>query len=405
MNDKKNQKDIQDGGNGFYSRIYGPSPLGVPVRVPFGVPMAPTNISASIPMVDPIFGTQGYLTGPPINLFPRRRYSQPGAKMRIGYTTEDPGLGLKISGNPRDLLSLMQKISAAKNKSSDDYSPFSEEEVANVVNRLDSPISGQSQVIRQTSDIPSGWSFIKQPNNRIFLAHNNNGILKYYSGSGVLIFERNYRSQNGNNGHAVILFRSSKNGEYEDLGGGIEIVDYNGPDTLLNTCKRETKEESCNLFNIDKIDKSSIYGYSGTSYSIDREAYGDIYRCYAIGLAENQRNETWKDIYHNNRRIIQQQAAPSGWQETDDMERFYVSDLLNCLGQQVHGPLRCRDANGLEKNISSRTKACLKLLLNGFSSGTSIGNSAISNPRKITTVYNDISDKPFLKNTVTLVVN
>lgn len=385
------------------------------------VPLLPTStISVNLPVPDPILGTR-YIQGPPINLAPNNIYGQRGLTIRT------PSAKVNIYGNAQQLLKVMQDLSKYKESSEskistespcpDDfgYKKVSDSNIGEVIQGLQpgAPTRPSRQCppgFKPSTDqsIASGWSIMQVGGaNRYLLVSNINSIIKYYSGAGIMLLERLYKSQtNGREEPSVILFRSTLTGEYEELGGSIDASDFAGENTLLRTAKREAKEESCNLFNLDRVDISSMYG--GINRNIDREVDREIYRCYAVCLAENQGNDQWKRMYDYNRVKINATPAHNSWKETNDMRRFFLSDLMSCISMGTRGSITIADAEGIVRTIVGRTKACLKLMLHGYMfTGRSVIDMALSNARSVVNVKNDVLDNnyPFLIDTFSVIVS
>lgn len=371
---------------------------------------SPTStISVNLPVIDPIFGTPAYIQGPPINLTPNNNYNK--IVDMVPFRTAS----LRLSAIPDVYSELSPKSRCSKDNN---YKNLSNTDINNVINEL------QSSTSRSTNSTPcrmpscppgsqpstnpysvDGWSLTQVGGNkRYLLISNKGGITKCYSGAGIMVIERLYKNSLGREEPAVILFRSCLTGEYEELGGGVDIKDFAGENTLSKTAKREAKEESSNLFNFDNVDLDMIY--KGLNNNVDRNANGDIYRCYIVCLAENQGNNRWKDMYDYNRTIIDRSLAKSYWKETNDMQRFFISDLVNNIGQ-VRGSVTVTDAEGYTRIVAGRTKGCLKMMLKGYMfTGASTVDMILSSARSITNVRNDmIDDSSYLVGTVSVVVN
>lgn len=379
------------------------------------IPLIPTSsVSVNLPMMDPIFGTPGYIQGPPINLNPYKQKK---------FTIGTPGANINFYGNSQQLLNLMDNISQNQNDNysltspcPDDkgYEQVTNKDISSVIKELQSTIDNKRFIkcppgFQQNTDqsITNGWSVMQdETSNKYFLVSNINGNIKYYSGAGIMLFERLYvNSISGREEPAVILFRSSLTGEYEELGGGIEPEDFNSENTLIITAKREAKEESYNLFDFDRVDYSSTYG--GINRYYDREVGTNTYRCYAICLAENQGNDQWKQMYETNKTLINSKSTPSSWRETNDMQRFFISDLQSCLSTKKRGSITTIDASGAVRTIAGRTKACLRYMLQGYTS-SSIIDAALSNARSVITIKNDIlsnTHQPFLVDTFSIIAS
>jgi len=367
----------------------------------------PTNrISVNLPVIDPILNTPAYIPGPPINLSPNNVYR------RRSLTIPTPYANFNIHGSEQQLLRLMAKLSktpceepCTDIETDFGYEPLTDKNINDIITEFG--YKPEQDLGFGTTSMPSvaGWTLQKVggTSNRYLLVSTVGSQPKYYAGAGVILFERLYRSFNGREEPAVILFRSTLTGEYEELGGGIDLEDFAGEGTLARTSKREAKEESYNLFNLDKTDLLSMYG--GIQRNIDREVNNQIYRCYAVGIAENQGNDRWESFYEQNKSLLNTRVTSSSWKETNDMKRFFLSDLNNVISAGIHGSISVMDVNGSIRTITGRTKACLRQMLNGYGfTGRSVADLALSNPRSVVNVRNDSPDKHFLVGTYSVVV-
>ena len=160
------------------------------------------------------------------------------------------------------------------------------------------------------------------------------------SGAGIILIE-NYRNHSKTRQEpAVILFRDVQTGKFTDLGGR---QDNNEP--LNVTASREAKEESCNLFKFDPNFLAGMPSYKHFNYV-----------CYFMGL-QGPIESSW---YNHNRDLLSTRNVPREFKETDQMVRFYISDLRQIINQQ--GDLTgVTDANGnTGLVIEGRTKACIR---------------------------------------------
>lgn len=389
------------------------------------IPLIPSStISVGLPIVDPIYGTSEYIHGPRINLSRNNIYNINLSRNNIynqrKISVKTPLTEINVYGNAEQLLKIMEELSRYEenrykktcqscNNNDSGYQEISDPIIGDVINRVDSSVltvARSSQCSEHESSIKCGWSMMPvEGTTRYVLVSNIDGRIKYYAGAGIMLFERLYRS-NGREEPVVILFRSTLTGEYEELGGNVEMIDYAGEKTLIRTAKREAKEESLNLFNFDKVNFDTIYG--GISRNVDREINKEIYRCYAICLAENQGNDKWKRMYDYNRMKINETSAPSAWKETNDMQRFFISDLMSCISMNNRGSISVKDTGNVTRIISGRTKNCLKLMLEGYMyTGRSILDGALLNARSVVNVKNDVSDVnyPYLVDTFSVIVS
>lgn len=328
-------------------------------------------------------------------------YSTPLNK--INFNT--PNMNVGITGNNDQLINLLTTLSNIKNKNSDksqetnsdNFMPLSLDSFIDETNEL-RPL--QQTITKQSHD---GYKMIKNSstgNNE--LVYTNNGISTHYTGSGVMIFT-NYMNRNGRNEPSVILFRSSVSGNYEELGGNIDLKDFDGKNTLLKTAVREAREESANLFNIININAL----HTTETYErphIDRNVNSKIYRCYALVLS-NTNNESWKYIYSTNQNHLKAANAPKQWMETNDVQFFYINEIAYELRNVSRGNITCLDTEGIMRTIGGRTKACLREILKDFGGNGSQIEMAYMNPKMGTFVKGTGSGLTFLDNTTTITIN
>jgi hypothetical protein len=357
----------------------------VSLAVPATVSM-PTTFSAGVPLIDSPRGFQGVLLGPKINLVPKNNSN---ANLKI----QAPGMDINIRGNQYQLLKLIADTEAIiHNRKSkvDTNSQWTE---------LDDDALNSEKLISNTqSNSTNGWSMITLSNGKRGLQYQNNGTSTYYSGSGIMLFEQSYNNGSGKNQPAVILFRRAIGNSqmYEELGGEVDNSDFSGEATLEVAAKREAKEESCGLFKFDSITLkrpvSGINMYTDASYN------GANYRCFAVGIGSIPRLESY---YRMNRNQLTSNNAPRHWTETDDVQRFYLSDLATSIAANNGGDLLCSDANGVNRTIRGRAKVVLKDMLNGYSTGNNcIAKMAINYPNTTNvTINNNVPSTQFLNGT------
>lgn len=339
-------------------------------------------------------------------------------------TIKTPKTKIDIYSNALQLIKIMTALYEYKNNKKncddDEYEAVSNEDISSLLNELQNKPSCPSKF--EPNNPISNWpmvqlggdnKFVRQ-GDKYYLADNIDGCTKYYSGSGIMIFERKYKNLNGREEVAVILFRSSLTGEYEELGGSIDGNDYTGGnDTLINTAKREVKEESYNLFNFDRVDIANMYRGINKNMNVEKNVIkgipGEMYECYAICLAENQNNDEWKQMYEYNKILINNnRLSTSCWKETNDMQRFFLSDYMSCVGINPYGPITIVDSEGIVRTISGRTRTCLNMMLKDYTvTGNSIVDIIVNISRSVVIVKNNVIDnmKPFLLDTISIIVN
>lgn len=158
--------------------------------------------------------------------------------------------------------------------------------------------------------------------------------------AGVLLVEK-YANKQGRVDYAVILFYNIDKELYEDPGGGLMTGK-----TIQESASTELAEESCNLFRIH----SSLL----QNYVVHKKFHSFL--LYVKGPRNIYgNNPIYSKYYHHNRKIIHNSNAPHMFKETDNMRRFYISDLINCGLFFNRSNFVCSDANGHVRKISQRT--------------------------------------------------
>ena len=188
----------------------------------------------------------------------------------------------------------------------------------------------------------------------------DNVTLKY-SRASLIIIEESYDNGNGRNEPAIILFYCEKWNTFVEPGGRIEKLDMELDDLLVETAKRELSEETLNSICVDiSTLKSSMY--------IDfKDTKTKMYsRVFTIGIKGNQFD---KNIYYDNKEIISKSNAPIVWKETTNVERFYISDIVNSINGMGYeynksDNILCKNVNGGLRNIYYRTIGMLEQLIN-----------------------------------------
>jgi hypothetical protein len=346
----------------------------------FFIPVGPPTIRAAMPYYDPYFGNSNMI-GRPINLFPDNKY---GTKI---LETDINGIRIRATGTENQLIKLMEELKNKKsgsnsNDESTQYRPLDELDIGPSNSTTNLNISNNNYELK-----------LNTSTGKYELVYNNNGNYIYYEGAGLILFE-NLINDWSRNELAVILFRSTQTGEYEELGGHIDQGDFNGATTLLNTAIREAQEESCNLIHITD---SNILNYNMPSSFIEHPYNTRVYRCYGLFLQnsyEISRNLTYN--YSQNSSVLNEQNAAPVYKETNDMQRFYVNDIIPLLDS--NGSITCPDVNGNFQKISGRTKNCLKVMITN-----KLIDIYISNPKSGRFITNNSGD--WLNRTVSFVIN
>jgi 8-oxo-dGTP pyrophosphatase MutT (NUDIX family) len=169
------------------------------------------------------------------------------------------------------------------------------------------------------------------------------------TGAGVLLVET-YRGR-----PAVLLFRDRRTGKYTDPGGGRDA----GEDALA-CAAREATEESLGLFRISRADLAALARDTPHRVlELDRPPHR--YTSVVVPVSGVRRT-----AFRTNLALTRAHAAqlPDMWNESDDMTRFYVADLLRAVtmqGDSVHGAAStCRDVYGATCTLAKRTTQVLR---------------------------------------------
>lgn len=205
--------------------------------------------------------------------------------------------------------------------------------------------------------------------------------------AGVMLIEK-YTNKYGRKDYAIILFYNLNKETYEDPGGHL----MNGM-TLQESASTELLEESCNLFRIHpSLLNNYVIHKNYCSFLLYVKGPTDIYG----------NNPIYSKYYHHNRNIIHNSNAPNMYKETDNMRRFYISDLINCGLFFNRENVVCSDANGHVRKISPRTIGVLRML---FYNGLILVNNGFIfinvSPIILKINYDYMSpDKQFLNGTI-----
>ena len=181
--------------------------------------------------------------------------------------------------------------------------------------------------------------------------------LNKYLRCSLIILESFYENAKQRSEPAIILFRNSKWERYTDIGGKMEEVDIinkNLDDSLKNAAIRESIEESENTINLSPRDLDLFINF----YDEKSKKYHRIYAvCVQGGIYDKTR-------YFENRKIINQRTKEYIWRETNDVTRFYVSDLKKKFeSHDLKHDFACLDADGKSCILYNRTVKYISLLL------------------------------------------
>lgn len=175
------------------------------------------------------------------------------------------------------------------------------------------------------------------------------GILKKngltYTGAGVLIVE-DYYTKKGTIEPCVLLVRNKASGLYMDFGGSYETKHG----ALSVTAHSELREESRNLFNIDKKHMKQYVDIPAGK--------GTFYRTYLIKI-----NGISRKYFDFNKRLMDSlhakgQKVPRPWRETDQIAHIPISSInFNNLG--ARGTITLKDIDNRSITLHGRAKRVL----------------------------------------------
>lgn len=148
---------------------------------------------------------------------------------------------------------------------------------------------------------------------------------KIYSGSGALIIVFEKHTLFNFNNAKIILFKDSKNNQYQETGGKIDISFVNksiNKDTLFENSRKETEEESLKLFYLNKE----------SPYFVEIESTTDntFYRVY-LYLFEMENSNQLTNLYDENRKQILDYRYSKEYMETDKLTLFDFNTFIQTV--------------------------------------------------------------------------
>lgn len=176
------------------------------------------------------------------------------------------------------------------------------------------PIYGSDPNAKKNTSVPKVGQIKK--GDFLQLRMNN----KTYSGSGavIMVVEKNFPIDSAK----IILFKDSKNNQYQETGGKIDISLANKQitqDTLFENARKETNEESLHLFDLDKE----------SPYFIDIESTTDntFYRVY-LYVFEMKNIKHLETLYDNNReQIFEYKNSIRNLEDYMETDKLYLFDF------------------------------------------------------------------------------
>jgi len=198
---------------------------------------------------------------------------------------------------------------------------------------------------------------------------NGGKVLKHknghrYGGAGIFLIENMYTKGNKPYESAVILFKNKRSKEYEDIGGSCNPEDdmkQDGTVDLTKTAMRESREESAGYIffksqgelnrKISKMDQF-VDGLHKISKS--------YYRGFFVGIKEGQFNG---QKFMDNLKIMKDENYHKTWKEMEDVQRFYISDLIKYGILHKQKDVQCPDGKGEMRKISNRARIIIRMAI------------------------------------------
>jgi hypothetical protein len=170
----------------------------------------------------------------------------------------------------------------------------------------------------------------------------NNGL--FYSGAGVLVVEDYYTDRN-TVVPCVLLVKNKASALYTDFGGAYET----NHQSLGETARNELREESVNLFNINK---------RHFVYYVDIPSGKYFYRVYILKI-----NGVSRKYYKQNKKLLDTRYAkgirvPRSWRETDGLAHIPLKNIdFNKFN--VRGAITVRDVDHKPITLHGRAKKAI----------------------------------------------
>lgn len=320
-----------------------------------------TPMVSSIQFYDPITGN----IGPKIDPAQTNPFVNNDVFSKSSFTYTKDDVNVDIVGSDRNVATVKRLLEIASlNPALSATSADSMTAPSKEYYDIDAPVPTLVQATAETpSSIPSvaPWSVVPNPRlaGKMILTTPISGM--YFSGSGILLLEAS-KLDSGQLNLTALLFKSSRNGTYEELGGEIDSKSFSGDKTLQTNAKKEGSEESMMLFDFGAInlDRSAM----GVNLFVDiKDNNGMYYRCYLVCLDKTY--SSLESSYQMNRRNVAALTTDSAFTETDAVNRFYLTNLRDCLNRATptEDNLQCKDWLNNSVVIRGRTKKILKELM------------------------------------------
>lgn len=174
---------------------------------------------------------------------------------------------------------------------------------------------------------------------------------KKFTGSGIILVEE-FTNKRGRREPAVILFRNIRMNMYGDLGGYLDYEDTLEKYPLAEGSIREAYEESRGLVDITDA-KHIIKKIGNINPYIDTKQY----RCHFVGIKSGL---LYNSDFKKNMRLLDAARVSRSYKETNDVARFYVSDLVKSGVLTARGDFNTVDAYGNKTKVTGRARALVR---------------------------------------------
>lgn len=308
------------------------SPISPIVGAPIvGVPSSLTPFqNAQVNFYDPLSGrTTGVVN--------------PNARVTNLYNSN--GIAVEITGTPDNVKKAIGLLNIANN--------MPQIQQSNIV-QTSQPIMGTA-----TNSIVSGnqWALVPNPANLSKFLLKTPNTTKPFSGSGVLIVEKNGTDPR------VLLVKTARRGTFEDLGGELDVGTAN-QNSLKDNAAKEALEESQNLFVLNTIDLEKQVGGKLPYVDIDDQQNNALYRCYIV-VVDGTSGYDIPQFFNQNRLMTMNRMGyqRDDWRESIEMRRFSLQQIKNILNVNPTGGINCNDITNMSCTVRDRTANCLRALV------------------------------------------
>lgn len=212
----------------------------------------------------------------------------------------------------------------------------------------------KNALVNLTNTQLENWYYVVNPKNPSKVLATKAGSNEYYSGSGMIFFEKNYTNPTSNIQEPTVLLVKTARGIMEDMGGELDKTLNVSQTILSDNAEKEAEEESQNLFMIKN---------TNTYLDIPDIQNTSLFRCYFV-CVKGTENEDLSTLFKANRYInVNTLRRGIEYQETEDIQRFYLRDVRGAFAGSMGGSVQCRDVNGNFWVIRDRTANCFRRLM------------------------------------------